>query len=140
MSGAVHNLTQQYAVISVRGEPRPERLVIAYSDEQTLRDLLAEPSFVSFGYHSREEVIASLDESAPTGHGLSADFAPASVDLADRLLGQTGVTHPQFRYGFHLAKRREFVCGALKNSFAAAASLFYSKNLFCMAIRAAISC
>jgi hypothetical protein len=140
VSSAVHNLTQQYAVISVRREPRPERFVIAYSNEQTLRDILAELSIVSFGYHSREEAIASLDECAPTGHDLPANLAAASVDMADRSLGRSGMAHPQFRCGFDLAKRREFVCGLLKNSFAAAASLFYSKNLLCMAIRAVISC
>ena len=140
MSSSVHTLTQQYAVISVRGEPRPERLVIAYSDEQTLRDLMAEPSIVSFGYHSREEAIASLDDCAPTDHGLPANLATASVDMADPSLGQSRMTHPQFRCGFDLAKRREFVCGLLKNSLATAVGFFYSTNLLCMAIRAVISC
>ena len=140
MTTAVHRLTQQYAVISVRREPNPERLIIAYSDERTLRDLLAEPSILSFGYHSREEAIATLDDCAPIGHGLPANLAAASVDMADPSLGQSGMTHPQFRYGFDLARRREFVRGVLKNSVAAAASLFYSKTLLCMAIRAVISC
>ena len=47
MSSWVHNLTQQHAVISVRREPRPERSVIAYSNQKALRDLLAEPSTLS---------------------------------------------------------------------------------------------
>lgn len=140
MSSSVYNLMQQYAVISVRREPRPERSVVAYSDEKALRDLLAEPSIVSFGYHSREEAIASLEECVPTGHGLPANLAAASVDMADRSLDQSGMTHPQFRCEFDLAKGREFVCGLLKNSLARVVGFFYSTNLLCMAIRAVISC
>jgi hypothetical protein len=139
VSSSVHNLTQQYAVISVRSKPRPERTVVAYLDEKTLRDLLAEPSIVSLGYHSREEAIASLDGSAPIGHGLPANLAAASVEMADRSLDECGMTQPQFQRGFHLAKHREFVCGLLKNSFTTAISIFYSKNLLCMAIRTVIS-
>ena len=139
MSSSADNLTQQYAVISVRREPRPERSVVAYWDEKALRDLLAEPSIISFGYHSREEAIASLDECAPTGRALPANLAATSVDMADRSLDQSGVTHPQFRCGFDLTKRREFVCGLLKNSLASAVGFFYSTNLLCLAIRAVIS-
>ena len=140
MSSSVHNLTQQYAVISVRREPRPVRSVVAYSDEQTLRDLLAEPSIVSFGYHCREDAIASLDECAPTGPGLPANLSAALVEMADRSHNQSGMTQSQLRHGFDLAKRREFVWGLLKKSFTTAISIFYSKHLLCMAIRAVISC
>lgn len=140
MSSLVHNLAQRYAVISVRGEPRPERTVVAYLDEKTLRDLLAEPSIVSLGYHSREEAIASLDECAPTGHASPANFTAASVEVADRSLDQSGMTQSQFRCGFDLAKYPEFVCGLLKNSFITAIGILYSKNLLCMAIRTVISC
>ena len=61
--------------------------VVAYWDE---RDLLAEPSIVSFGYQSRAEAIASLDKCGRTGHGLTANLAAASVDMADRLLDHRG--------------------------------------------------
>lgn len=140
MSSSVHNLTQQYAVISVRREPRPERTVVAYLDEKTLRDLLAEPSIVSLGYLSREEAIESLDGCASTGHGLPANVAAASVDMADRSLDECGMTQPQYRCWFDVAKHGEFVCSCLKNSFTTAIGIFYSKNLLCMAIRTVISC
>lgn len=51
----------QYAVISVRSEPRCDRLVIAYPDEKSLRDLLAAPSILGLGYRSREEAQASIE-------------------------------------------------------------------------------
>jgi hypothetical protein len=46
----------RYAVISVRSEPDRERLVIAYPDETTLRDLIVAPSIAALGYtcHSPE--------------------------------------------------------------------------------------
>ena len=45
--------TWQYAVISVRSDPARERLVIAYPEEDILRDLIAAPSIVALGYTSR---------------------------------------------------------------------------------------
>ena len=138
MSTAVYNFKPQYAVISVGREPHPERTVLAYSDEKTLRELLAEPSIVSLGYRSRDEAIASLDGCAPTS-GLPATLAAASVDMADRSLEESGMTQPQFRCGFALARYPEFVCGLLKNSFTTAIGIFYSKNLLCMAVRAVIA-
>ena len=61
MSSLVHSSMRQYAVISVRSEPRCDRLVIAYPDEKSLRDLLAAPSILGLGYRSREEAQASAD-------------------------------------------------------------------------------
>jgi len=60
VSSLVHVSTQQYAVILVRTVSHFERLVIAYPDEKTLRDLLAGPSIVALGYSSREEAEASI--------------------------------------------------------------------------------
>jgi hypothetical protein len=60
VSSLVHTSMQQYAVISVRTLPHCERLVIAYPDEKTLRELLAGPSIVALGYSSREEAEANI--------------------------------------------------------------------------------
>lgn len=139
MSSSVHNLAQQYAVISVCRAPRPERSVVAYSDENTLRDLLAEPSIVSFGYRSREEAMANLDECESTSYSSRPNLTVASVDMADRSLDQPGSTRPVFRCAFDLAKHLEFIFSLLQHSFAAAIAFFYSKNLLSTAIRAVIS-
>src|SRR6201988_870221 len=46
----------QYAVIAgIRTETGPERLVIAYPNEKSLRDLIAAPSIIAAGFSSREE-------------------------------------------------------------------------------------
>jgi len=40
----VDTSTWRYAVLTVRSEPDRERLVVAYPDEETLRDVIAAPS------------------------------------------------------------------------------------------------
>ena len=140
MRTAVHNFTRQYAVISVSTEPRrTERSVLAYSDEKTLRELLAEPSIVSLGYRSREEAIANLNECAPTRPASAANLTPASVEMAERSLDQSGTTARLFQCGLDFAKHRNFIYSLLGHSFAAATAFFYSKNLLSTVIRAVIS-
>ena len=49
----------QYAVIAgLRTETGPERLVIAYANEKSLRDLIAARSIIAVGFSSREEATA----------------------------------------------------------------------------------
>ena len=52
----------QYAVIeALRTETGPERFVIAYPNEQSLRDVIAASSIIAFGFPSREEAIANTE-------------------------------------------------------------------------------
>jgi hypothetical protein len=50
----------QYAVIQISSitDP-PERLILAYRDERTLRTLIAGPSIIRLGFGSREEAVNS---------------------------------------------------------------------------------
>jgi hypothetical protein len=49
----------QYAVIAgLRTETGPERLVIGYPNEESLRDLIAAPSIIAVGFSSREQAVA----------------------------------------------------------------------------------
>lgn len=57
----------QYAVIEgLHTEAGPERFVISYPNEQTLRDVIAAPSIVALGFSSREEALASSRASVPS--------------------------------------------------------------------------
>ena len=57
----------RYAVIAgLRTETGHERLVIAYPNEESLRDLIAAPSIIAIGFSSREEAVAGSSASAPT--------------------------------------------------------------------------
>ena len=66
MDELVDTSTWQYAVISVRSGPDRERLVIAYPDQETLRDLIAAPSIVALGYTSRADALKNLDRCVTT--------------------------------------------------------------------------
>ena len=57
----------RYAVVAgLRSETGPERLVIAYPNEKSLRDLIAAASIVAVGFTSREEAVAGGRASMPT--------------------------------------------------------------------------
>jgi hypothetical protein len=57
----------QYAVIAgLRTETGPERLVIAYPNEESLRDLIAAPSIIAVGFSSLEDAVAGSRACAPT--------------------------------------------------------------------------
>jgi hypothetical protein len=57
----------QYAVIAgLRIETGPERLVIAYPNEKSLREFIAAASIIAVGFSSREEAVAGGRASMPT--------------------------------------------------------------------------
>jgi hypothetical protein len=50
----------QYAVIeALQTEAGSERFVIAYRNEQSLHDVIAETCIIAFGFSCREEAVAS---------------------------------------------------------------------------------
>ena len=62
MTGLVDSSIAQYAVIEARRTEGPsERFVLAYPDEESLRDLIARPSIIACGFASREEAQANID-------------------------------------------------------------------------------
>jgi len=65
---AVDSSDVRYAVIAgLRTETGPERLVIAYPNEESLRDLIAAPSIIALGFSTREEAIAGTRAAVPAG-------------------------------------------------------------------------
>jgi hypothetical protein len=105
VSSLVYTSMRQYAVISVRTLPYCERLVIAYPDEKTLRDLLAGPSIVALGYSSREEAEASIPyrtRAQPLRRNLMATLVASST----RALKEFVSNHPLATDKFRLGRRR----------------------------------
>src|ERR1700692_420403 len=103
------------AVICVRSEPDRERLVIAYPDEKTLRDLIAAPSIVTLGYSSRADALKNIDRSAVL-HTTLIFLTECRVVLR-RVAGGFGLS------GASRVRR------LLHNGFAAALIFFYSRNV-----------
>lgn len=137
MIGLVPNATPLFAVISVRRVPQCEHLVIAYSDEKALRDLLAKPSIVALGYSSREEAQISISRDG-TRHmrreamaNLVADKTRACKGFLRTCLVAKGTVN--------LRNTQGTLCGLLQQTLAAAIVVFYSKNALCAAVRALVS-
>ncbi len=66
MKQMVNSSGMQYAVIAgLHTETGPERLVIAYPNEKSLRDLIAAASIIAVGFSSREEAVAGGRASMP---------------------------------------------------------------------------
>jgi hypothetical protein len=60
MNKVVNGSEVQYAVIeALQTEAGSERFVIAYSSEQALHNVIAEPCIIAFGFSSREEATAT---------------------------------------------------------------------------------
>src|SRR5882724_11995105 len=114
MGRFAHYATVRYAVIQASSKKdHPERLVIAYPDENWLRDLIAAPSIVGLGFTSREEAMAKLVGSMPDPRALKPESRPNPMSY-------------KAQPGRDSATRR----GILQCAFSTITVLFYSKNLF----------
>jgi hypothetical protein len=93
----------RYAVISVRSDPARERLVIAYPDEGTLRDLIAAPSIVALGYTSRADALKNMDSCVTTTSSLKRLLKTAVLHLNITLLTEFRVAFRRLAGGFRLS-------------------------------------
>jgi len=122
----------RYAVIQASSsKDRPERLVIAYRDEDCLRDLIAAPSIFGLGFASREEAIANLE-----GH--MSDAAPSKQK--PRITAMFHATHANVELagGHGPVKHRRIPQSILQSALAAVIALFYSKKIVSVMIRMAL--
>jgi hypothetical protein len=122
----------RYAVVQASSnKDKPERLVIAYQDENCLRDLIAAPSIFGLGFSSREEAMRHLK-------GLSADAAPWKQ--GSRITAMFHVTHKsnEFLNGRGLVKKSRMPSRVVQSTLAALIALFHSRNLVSAMIRVAL--
>jgi hypothetical protein len=121
----------RYAVIQASGEKdRPERLVIAYHDEQSLHDLIAAPSIIGLGFASGEEAIANCERR----------MSNATPKQKTRITAMFHATHEDgdFRIRHDLLKHRIIPQSILQSALAAVVALIYSKNIVSAMIRMAL--
>jgi hypothetical protein len=136
VTGLVNSPIAQYAVIEARRtEGSSERFMIAYSDEESLRDLIAGPSIVAFGFASREEAQAKIDANFWTGAAWKGASRGAAVETAEK--SQSGVPSAKRRLGraFDLTQTRRTVRGFFLAAVAACVLVFYSRNVVSTLIR-----
>jgi hypothetical protein len=129
----------QYAVIEgLHTETGHERIVIAYPNEQSLRDLIAAPSIVAFGFSSREEAVA--------GSRACVRTAAAYQRIPEAMAGRQTERHQQ---GLSWAERRgetvsvlrrlrRFLATSCSDVVTSAIVVFSSSNFVSAAIRIAL--
>ena len=127
----------QYAVIQLSSitDP-PERLILAYRDERTLRALIAGPSIVGLGFGSREEAVSSENPA------LEKAVAPAPANELES--ARSGQHQPYCRGGRAAAwssfsSLRRLASGIVQFAFAATICIFYSKNIVSAIIRSVLA-
>jgi len=125
----------RYAVIRVRFDPDRERLVIAYPEEETLRDLIAAPSIVALGYTSRADALKNIDRCVTIKASLKRLLKTAS--LQPNMTSLTVLR--RLAAGFGLSGTSRVMRNLLHNSLAAALIFFYSRNVLSGTVRALIS-
>jgi len=135
----VDTSTWQYAVIGIRSEPDRERLVIAYPDEETLRDVIAAPSIVALGCTSRAEALKNIDRCATTKASLKRLLKAASLHPNMTFLTECRVALRRLAGGFRLSGTSKVMRNLLHNGLAAVLILFYSRNILSSTVRAFIS-
>ncbi len=139
MDELVDTSAWRYAVISVRSEPDRERLVIAYPDEETLRDLIAAPSIVTLGYSSRADALKNIDRDVTTTAFLKRLQKTAVLHTNMTFLIECRVALRRLAGAFGLSGTSKIMRNLLHNGLAAALIFFYSRNVLSSTVRAFIS-
>lgn len=134
----VDSSTWQHAVISVRSEPDRERLVIAYPDEQTLRDLIAAPSIVELGYTSHADALKNIDRCVTTKASLK-QLKTAVPWPNITFLTECCLALRRFAAGFGRSGTSQITRNLLHNVLAAALILLCSRNVLSSTVRAFVS-
>ena len=136
MTGLVDSSSAQYAVIEARRTEGPsERFVIAYPDEESLRELIARPSIIACGFASREEAQTNIDTDFCTAATWKQTLRGPTVDGIKKY--QRGVLSAKRRFGagFNLKQTGRIVRGFLHAAVAGVILIFYSRNAVSAAIR-----
>ena len=121
-----------YAVIEASTKiDGSKRMVIAYQDENCLRDLIAASSIDGLGFASRQEAMANTEHHMPdTASSKQKLRITATFDVAHKnsdLLGGLGI----------VAQRRK-AHAILHTALATIATFFYSKSVVSVMIRIAV--
>jgi len=135
----VDTSTWRYAVISVGSEPARERLVIAYPNEDTLRDLIAAPSIVALGYASRADALKNIDRCVTARVSLKRLLKTVSLHPNMAFSTECRAALGRLASAFGLSGTSKVMRNLLHNGLAAALVFFYSRNVLSSTVRAIIS-
>jgi hypothetical protein len=132
MGVLVHCSNVRYAVIQASSKQEsPERLVIAYEDENRLRDLIAAPSIVGLGFASREQAMAELKSN-------TSGAASSKQQLRIIEVFHETQENSVLASGHGLVKHRGIPQRVLQCALSTVNVLLHSKNIVSVAIRMAV--
>ena len=139
MNQWVDSSSLQYAVIeALRTGGRPESVVIAYRDEESLRDLIAAPSIVAVGFSSRQQAAASTEVYGSAAVTSKRSLRAGVVDAAGKCERRSQSAERRFEDWFGLGQTGEIGRRILRDVVAAAIRIFNSRNDISAAIRFAL--
>ena len=134
MSALLQSADVKFAVIQVRStKGSPERLVVAYPNEETLRGVIANPSIVNVGISSREEAASAAADALAKG------TAPRKADGLSHSRPQLTLVHAVRE---RLVSRTSFLplrklaSSIVQLGFNAAFFVFHSRNAASATVRA----
>jgi hypothetical protein len=128
----------QYPVIAgLRTETGPERLVIAYPNEKTLRDLIAAASILAAGFSSHEEAVAGRRAHMPTVISDGMQEATTGRDL-ERNQWEVSWAESRGEEGSTLRRLARFFVTSYRDVATAAIVTFSSRNAVSTVIRMAL--
>ena len=124
MTNAVDFSIPQFAVIEARRtDGSSERFVLAYSDENALRDLIAGPSIIGCGFASRAQAQGHADVRLGSEHPEGP--RTTGVEIRDyRILS----AKQRLRVAFDLMEAGRIIHGFLKAATAAVILTLYSRH------------
>jgi hypothetical protein len=137
MSSLLQSSNVRYAVIQLSSaKGSPERLVLAYPNEETLRGLIADTSIVGLSFSSRDKAACAA------GAAVSKGVTPCQADgvagpHAEERLVRRLREQPAHRMKFSPIRRLARTIVQL--GIAAAIFIFYSKNIVSATVRAVLA-
>ena len=126
--------SERYAVIGVRWNEVCPELVIAYRNEDSLRELIAAPCIIGIGFGSREAAVAVVPNSSPRNADSKNTQEPTLRCEDDHRVPQS--PRQRLRHSVGIKETRRIACVALQHAMAAGVLMFYSKSVMGAAFRA----
>ena len=137
MSALLQSSNVRYALIqlsSVKGSP--ERLVLAYPNEETLRDLIADTSIVGLSFSSREEAACAAGAAVTKGATPCQAHGVAGTHADERLVHRL---REQLAHRMKFSPIRRLATTVVQLGIAAGIFIFYSKNIVSATVRAVLA-
>jgi hypothetical protein len=131
----------RYAVIAgPRSETGPERLVIAYPSEKSLRDLIATSSIIAVGFSSREEAAADRNSSVRSAAASYEQMHETIAVWSERCLQVFKWADRRAEFGSALRRAAGFLVSSYSDLATTALVIFSSTNAVSTVIRMALGC